>query len=71
MAVATRAADPVTCAAIAALVLNAAKLAMLLFFLLATGPLASHALAKAALRRGLDPLLGRDLVDRHEVDDNA
>ncbi len=51
--------------------LNAAKLAMLLFFLLATGPLASHALAKAAFLRGLDPLQGRGLVDRHEVDDNA
>jgi len=51
--------------------LGTAKLAMLLFFLLATGPLASHALAKAAFARGLDPLQGRDLVDRHEVDDNA
>jgi len=51
--------------------LNSAKLAMLLFFLLATGPLASHALAKAAFLRGLDPLQGRNLVDRHEVDDNA
>ena len=51
--------------------LGAAKLAMLLFFLLATGPLASHALAKAAYLRGLDPLQGPELVDRHEVDDSA
>lgn len=49
--------------------LNTAKLAMLLFFLLATSPLSSHALAKAAYLRGLDPLQGRELVDRHEVDD--
>jgi multicomponent Na+:H+ antiporter subunit G len=53
------------------LTLGAAKLAMLLFFLLATGPLASHALAKAAYLRGLDPLQGPELVDRHEVDDSA
>jgi len=51
--------------------LNAAKLAMLLFFLLATSPLSSHALAKAAFMRGLDPLQGRELTDRHEVDDSA
>lgn len=51
--------------------LGAAKLAMLLFFLLATGPLATHALAKAAYLRGLDPLQGRELIDRHEVDDSA
>ncbi len=51
--------------------LGAAKLAMLLFFLLTTSPLSSHALAKAAFLRGLDPLQGRDLVDRHEVDDIA
>ena len=51
--------------------LNAAKLATLLFFLLATSPLGSHALAKAAFLRGLDPLQGRELVDRHEVDDSA
>jgi multicomponent Na+:H+ antiporter subunit G len=48
-----------------------AKLGILLFFLLATGPLASHALAKAAFLRGLDPLQGRELVDRREVDDSA
>jgi multicomponent Na+:H+ antiporter subunit G len=53
------------------LTLGAAKIAMLLFFLLATGPLGSHALAKAAYLRGLDPLQGRELVDRHEVDDHA
>lgn len=51
--------------------LGTAKLAMLLFFLLITSPLASHALAKAAYLRGLDPLQGRELVDRHEVDDSA
>ena len=50
--------------------LNTAKLAMLLFFLLATSPLASHALAKAAFIRGLDPLQGPELEDRHEVDDS-
>jgi multicomponent Na+:H+ antiporter subunit G len=53
------------------LTLGCAKLAMLLFFLLATSPLSSHALAKAAYLRGLDPLQGRELVDRHEVDDSA
>ncbi|HSN54603.1 MAG TPA: monovalent cation/H(+) antiporter subunit G [Candidatus Sulfomarinibacteraceae bacterium] len=53
------------------LTLNAAKLVMLLFLLLATSPLASHALAKAAYLRGLDPLQGRELVDRHEVDDRG
>ena len=51
--------------------LGAAKLAMLLFFMLATSPLASHALGKAAYYRGLDPLQGPGLVDRHEVDDSA
>jgi multicomponent Na+:H+ antiporter subunit G len=51
--------------------LGCAKLAMLLFFLLATSPLSSHALAKAAYLRGLDPLQGRELVDRDEVDDSA
>jgi multicomponent Na+:H+ antiporter subunit G len=45
------------------------KLAILLFFLVATSPLASHALAKAAYLRGLDPLQGRDLLDLDEVDD--
>jgi len=45
------------------------RLAILLFFLVATGPLASHALAKAAYLRGLDPLQGRELTDRGEVDD--
>ena len=38
-----------------------AKLFMLLFFLAATSPLASHALAKAAFIRGLEPVLGRGL----------
>jgi len=46
-----------------------AKLVMLLFFMVATSPLASHAVAKAAFLRGLDPLQGRELVDRGEVED--
>ena len=37
------------------------KLLMLLFFLAATSPLTSHALAKAAFLRGLEPMLGRGL----------
>jgi len=37
------------------------KLVMLAFFLAATSPLASHALAKAAFLRGLEPMLGRGL----------
>ena len=37
------------------------KLLMLLFFLAVTSPLASHALAKAAFIRGLEPMLGRGL----------
>ncbi len=53
------------------LTLNTAKLVMLLFLLLLTSPLASHALAKAAFLRGVDPLQGRELADRHEVDDSA
>jgi multicomponent Na+:H+ antiporter subunit G len=46
-----------------------AKLLTLLFFMVVTSPLATHALAKAAYLRGLDPLQGRELVDRGEVDD--
>jgi multicomponent Na+:H+ antiporter subunit G len=42
------------------------KLMMLLFFLAATSPLASHALAKAAFLRGLEPLLGSGL----EIEDD-
>jgi multicomponent Na+:H+ antiporter subunit G len=42
------------------------KLFMLLFFLAATSPLASHALAKAAFMRGLEPMLGRGL----EIEDD-
>lgn len=38
-----------------------AKLVMLLFFLLLTSPLASHALAKAAFMRGLKPMIGNEL----------
>ena len=53
----------------AGLTLTAARLAILLFLLVATSPLASHALAKAAYLRGLDPLQGRGLVDRREVSD--
>jgi multicomponent Na+:H+ antiporter subunit G len=45
-----------------------AKLVMLLLFLAITSPLASHALAKAAFMRGLQPMLGRDLV--REGDDD-
>jgi len=41
--------------------LISAKLLMLLFFLAATSPLASHALAKAAFLRGLEPMIGRGL----------
>ena len=37
------------------------KIVMLLFFLAVTSPLASHALAKAAFLRGLEPMLGRGL----------
>jgi multicomponent Na+:H+ antiporter subunit G len=44
------------------------KLLMLLFFLAATSPLASHALAKAAFLRGLEPMLGRDLEIEDEHD---
>jgi multicomponent Na+:H+ antiporter subunit G len=50
--------------------LDTARLAILLFFLVATCPLASHALAKAAFIRGLDPLQGSELVDRGEVVDH-
>jgi multicomponent Na+:H+ antiporter subunit G len=51
------------------LTLTTARLVILLFFLVATSPLASHALGKAAYLRGLDPLQGRELVDRGELDD--
>ncbi len=44
------------------------KLVMLLLFLVITSPLSSHALAKAAFMRGLEPMLGRDLV--REGDDD-
>ncbi len=44
------------------------KLVMLLFFLVATSPLASHALAKAAFLRDLEPMLGSDLVQEGEGD---
>jgi multicomponent Na+:H+ antiporter subunit G len=53
----------------AGLSLVTVKLVLLLFFLVATSPLATHALAKAAFLRGLDPLQGRELADRHEVED--
>jgi len=45
-----------------------AKLVMLLIFLMMTSPLASHALAKAAFMRGLQPMLGREL--NREGDDD-
>jgi multicomponent Na+:H+ antiporter subunit G len=44
------------------------KLVMLLFFLLATSPLASHALAKAAYIRDLEPMLGSDLAREDDRD---
>ena len=50
----------------AGLTLVTVKLVMLLFFLIATSPLASHALAKAAFLRGLEPMLGRGL----EIEDD-
>jgi len=37
---------------------NTPKLALVLFFLLCTSPMSSHALAKAAWGRGLKPKLG-------------
>ena len=52
----------------AGLTLVTVKLVFLLFFLLMTSPLSSHALAKAAFLRGLKPMLGRDLV-REDDDD--
>ena len=45
-----------------------AKLVMLLFFLAATSPLSSHALAKAAFLRGLEPLQGRGLEFENDDD---
>jgi multicomponent Na+:H+ antiporter subunit G len=44
------------------------KIVMLLFFLILTSPLSSHALAKAAFLRGLKPMIGPDLV-RDDDDD--
>lgn len=52
----------------AGLTLVTVKLVFLLFFLLMTSPLSSHALAKAAFMRGLKPMLGRDL-EREDDDD--
>jgi multicomponent Na+:H+ antiporter subunit G len=40
------------------------KLLLVLFFLVATSPLASHALAKAAWLHGLDPLVGPQKGER-------
>lgn len=48
--------------------LNTVKLLMLLFFLMATSPLATHALAKAAYLRDLQPMLGSDLVREDDHD---
>ncbi len=44
------------------------KLLMLLFFLVATSPLATHALAKAAFLRDLKPMIGPDLVREDDRD---
>ena len=44
------------------------KLVMLLFFLVATSPLATHALAKAAFLRDLKPMIGPDLVREDDRD---
>lgn len=44
----------------AGLSLISVKLALVLIFLVLTGPTASHALAKAAYQIGLEPLLARD-----------
>ena len=45
-----------------------AKLVMLLFFLLMTSPLSSHALTKSAMMRGLNPMLGSDLQPEDDDD---
>jgi len=45
-----------------------AKLVFLLFFMVATSPLASHALAKSAFLRDLKPLLGRNLIHEESHD---
>lgn len=45
-----------------------AKLVFLLFFLVATSPLASHALAKAAFLRDLAPMLGPELIREDDRD---
>ena len=45
-----------------------AKLFFLLFFMVATSPLASHALAKAAFLRDLVPLLGPNLIREGDRD---
>ena len=42
------------------------KLLLVLFFLLCTSPMASHALAKAAWVRGVAPRVGRELRPRKE-----
>ena len=44
------------------------KLLMLLFFLVATSPLATHALAKAAFLRDLKPMIGPDRVREDDRD---
>ena len=45
-----------------------AKLVFLMFFMVATSPLASHALAKAAFLRDLKPLLGPELIHGDDHD---
>jgi multicomponent Na+:H+ antiporter subunit G len=52
----------------AGLSLVTAKLVILLVFLVMTSPLSTHALAKAALLRGLEPLQGRELERRGDDD---
>ena len=45
---------------------NTPKLVLVLFFLLCTSPVSSHALAKAAWGRGLAPKLGAELRQEEE-----
>ena len=48
----------------AGLSLVTVKLVMILFLLLVTSPTSTHALARAALARGIKPLLGKKEVPR-------
>ena len=49
--------------------LNGAKLIFIFFFLLFTGPAATHALVKAARHGGLKPLLGEGASSEEERED--